>query len=281
MLRRTAVLAVTSLALSGCVTYEVVERRIYHEDGSYTRIYDPYEDGRRYEERRPDRYRGYDDPYDRWFYGYRGHGSAWALDPYFGYGGSSVRIVYGNGWYRPAGPLSWWSSPAWSSPWGWSPWDYGYGYGYAPSRPYHPRPATPRPTEPRPMPKPTVRGIGPQVSLPVMSGPSVGGEALRPSAREARWATPESNAAVPDARPVAKPQPVFVDAPPQEPPRFEPREPERVFERRVEPPRFEPREPERVFERPVEQPRFEPREEPRFEARPEPREAPEVEERAD
>ena len=95
------------------------------------------------------------------------------------------------------------------------------------------------------MPKPVARGVGPEVSLPIRVGPSVGGEALRPVVRE-RIA---------------------------EEPRFEPREPERVFERRVEEPRFEPREPERVFERRVEEPRFEPRAEPRFE----PRESPVVE----
>jgi hypothetical protein len=218
MLRRTAFLALMSLALSGCVTYEVVERRVYHADGSYTRTYDPYEDGRRYEYDSP-RYGGYDDPYDRWFYGYRGYGSAWALDPYFSGGGSRW------GW-----------SPSWYSGF------YGHGYGYTPSRPYHPRPQHPRPAEPRPMPKPTVRRIGPDVSLPVMRGPSIGGEALRPAPRAQRWEERDSPTAMPDAMPREKPRPVFIEAPPREAPRFERREPERVFERRVDEPRVEPRE---------------------------------------
>ena len=309
MLRRTAFLALSSLALSGCVTYEVVERRVYHEDGSYTRTYDPYDDGRRYEERRYEddrygrdgrvrryaydapRYGGYgydDDPYDRWFYGYRGYGSDWALDPYFGYRGSSVRIIYGHRSYRPTWYWSSWYSPSWSNRWSWSPswysgyrpwgggyyghgYGYGYGHGYTPSRPHVPRPQEPRPVEPRPMPKPVVRGVGPQVPMPVMSGPSIGGEALRPVAREQRWEEPGPQATMPEASPRAKPQPVFADASSPEPsmPRFEPREPERVFERRVEAPRFEPREEPR-FE-PREEPRFEPREEPRFEPRDEPR----------
>ena len=323
MLRRTAFLALSSLVLSGCVTYEVVERRVYREDGSYTRTYDPYDDGRRYEERSYDRYDdrydregrvrryeydaprygGYDDdPYDRWFYGYRGYGSAWALDPYFGYSGSSVRIVYGHRGYRPTWYWSSWYSPSWSNRWIWSPsWNsgyrpwgggyyghgYGYGYGrgrgYTPSRPHVPRPQEPRPVEARPMPKPAVRSVGPDVSLPVMTGPSIGGEALRPAAREQHWEQPDQPAAMPEAMPRAKPQPVFVDAPTQEtpmprferkpheePPRFdEPRFDERRFEPREEP-RFEPREEPR-FE-PREEPRFEPREEPRFEPREEPRE---------
>ncbi|MGL6291151.1 MAG: hypothetical protein ACRC2H_10720, partial [Silanimonas sp.] len=124
MLRRTVFLALSSLLLSGCVTYEVVERRVYHEDGSYTRSYDPYEDGRRYEDRRYDergydRYDGYDrgrrydyddprygsrydDPYDQWFYGWRGDGYRYGYgstyDPWFGYGGSAITIIYGSGW---------------------------------------------------------------------------------------------------------------------------------------------------------------------------------------
>ena len=170
MLRRAAFLALSSLALSGCVTYEVVERRVYHEDGSYTRIYAP-DDGRRYEERRyhddrlrndgrvrryeydAPRYVGYGDhaPYTRWFYGHRGHPSSW----------------------------------------------------YGPSRPHGP--GAPRP---RSMPKPGLRGVGPEVPQPVITGPSVGGEALRPLDRE-----------------------------PREEPRFEPREEPRempVVEERVE-----------------------------------------------
>jgi hypothetical protein len=307
MLRRTAFLALSSLVLSGCVTYEVVERRVYREDGSYTRVYDPYEDGRRYEERSYDRYddryddrygdrydrdrrvrryeydsprySGYDDdPYERWFYGYRGYGSAWDLDPYFGYSsGSSVRIVYGHRGYRPTWYWSSWYSPSWSNRWSWSPswssgyrpwgggyyghgYGYGYGYGYTPSRPHVPRPQEPRPMEPRPMPKPAVRSVGLDVSLPVMTGPSIGGEALRPVAREQRWEQPDQPAAMPEAMPRAKPQPGFVDAPPQETPmpRFD--EPRFVTPR--DEPRFEPRE----------EPRFEPREEPRFEPREEPRE---------
>ena len=288
MLRRTAFLALSSLVLSGCVTYEVVERRVYREDGSYTRTYDPYDDGRRYEERRYDRdgrvrryeydaprYGGYDDdPYDRWFYGYRGYGSAWALDPYFGYSRSPVRIVYGHRGYRPTWYWSSWYSPSWSNRWIWSPsWNSGYrpwgggyyghgwGHGHPPSRPHVPPPPDPRPAEPRPMPKPAVRSVGPDVSLPVMTGPSIGGEAVRPMAREPRWERLDQREAMPDAMPDAmpraKPRPVFVDTPPREEPRFEPREE----------PRFEPRE----------EPRFEPREEPRFEPREEPREEPAVE----
>jgi hypothetical protein len=323
MLRRTAFLALTSLALSGCVTYEVVERRVYREDGSYTRVYDPYDDGRRYEERGYDgyeryddrydregrvrryeydapRYGGYDDdPNDRWFYGSRGYGSAWDLDPYFGYSsGSSVRIVYRHRGYRPTWYWSSWYSPSWSNRWSWSPSWYsgyrpwgggyygpGYGYGYNPPRPHVPRPQQPRPVEPRPMPKPAVRSVGPEVSLPIMAGPSVGGEALRPVAREQRWEEPNPRDAMSDVTPRAKPQPVFVDTPPQEgtmprferkpreePPRFEePRFEEPRFVAPRDEPRFEPREPERVFERRVEEPRFEPREEPRFEPRDEPR----------
>ena len=317
MLRRTAFLALSSLVLSGCVTYEVVERRVYREDGSYTRSYDPYDDGRRYEERSDETYdrygearryeydsprygSRYDDPYDRWFYGYRGYGSAWALDPYFG-GSRGTTIVYGSRWHRPGWYVSSWYAPSWSSGWGWGPswyghsrpWGggyYGYGYGYTPSRPHNPRPHNPRPPEARPMPKPFVRSVGPDLSLPVMTGPSVGGEALRPTPRERRWEEPGPRAAMPEATPRAKPQPTFVEADPrvepvqrferrprvEEPryqePRFEAREPERVFERRVEAPREEPR-----FE-PREEPRFEPREEPRFEPREEPRENPAVEE---
>ena len=295
MLRRIAFLALSSLALSGCVTYEVVERRVYHSDGSYTRSYDPYDDGRRYEYDSP-RYGGYgDDPYDRWFYGYRGYGSVWALDPYFGYGSSSVRFVYGHRGHRPSWYWSSWYSPSWSSRWSWSPawysgyrpwgsgyYGHGHGYGYTPSRPDVPRPQQPRPAEPRPMPKPVVRGVGTGDPGPVMVGPSIGGETLRPVTRTRRFEEREPPAPMPVAVPRGKPRPVFVDdAPPREPPRFEQREPERVFERRVEPPRFEQREPERVFERRVEPPRFEPRDEPRFEPRETPREAPAVEERVD
>ena len=125
------------------------------------------------------------------------------------------------------------------------------------------------------MPKPQVQAVGPQVAMPVMSGPSMGGEALRPVARETRREDIQPRISMPEAAPRAKPQPMFNDPAPAEPtaPRFEPREPERVFERRVEMPRFEPREEPR-FE-PREEPRFEPREEPRFE----PREEPVVEER--
>jgi len=123
------------------------------------------------------------------------------------------------------------------------------------------------------MPKPTGRGVGPDVSLPVMTGPSIGGEALRPVAREQRWEQPEQPSVMPEATPRGKPRPGFIDTPPREEPRFEPREEPR-FEPREEP-RFEPREEPR-FE-PLEEPRFEPREEPRFE----PREEPPVEERVE
>jgi hypothetical protein len=305
MLRRTALFALSSLLLTGCVTYEVVERRVYHEDGSYSRVYDPYDDGRRYEydergrygDRRYeyDRYDGnrygsvYDDPYDRWFYGWRGDGYRYGYgstyDPWFGYGGSSITIIYGSGsrwgsgWHRP------WYGPSWySSSWhgGYSPWGYGYGHGYShgyrPSRPYRPHPQTPHPQEPRPMPKPAARSVGPDVAMPVIVGPNIRGEALRPAPRGRRWEEPATRVVqpMPEATPRAKPRPVFVDdasigGPIRDEPRFEPR-----FERRVEEPRFEqPR-----FERRVEEPRFEQPsyEEPRFEPRREDRADPVIRE---
>jgi hypothetical protein len=310
MLRRTALFALSSLLLSGCVTYEVVERRVYHADGSYTRIYDPHQDGRRYEDRRyDDRYGPYDgrhdryrdrryeydrydggwdnDPYDRWFYGWRGdgwrYGSGIAYDPWFGYGGSTVTIIYGNGWrgsrwgsswHRPSFGPSWygpsWYGSTWSSPWGWHrpwsgfgpSWGYGpgYGHGHVPSRP---RPPSPDPIQPRA--KPIARSVGPDVVLPVMSGPSIGGEPIRALPSQQRWEEPTTRVgtpapdALPDPLPREKPGAAWIE-PPREEPRFEEPRFEQRGEPRFEEPRFEQRSEPRF-----EQPRFEQRDEPRFE----------------
>lgn len=279
MLRRTATLALLALPLTGCVTYEVVERRLYHEDGSYTRIDGPYDEGRRYDGRRyayddPRSLGGrHDDPYERWFYGWRGHGSAWALDPYFGFG--SVR--YGSRWGR--GYRSPWYAyfPPWgySSPWGYdAAWGYPPSWGYyAPSRPYHPHrphphphphPHIPRPEEARPMPKPVVLGIGPSVDTPVMQGPRVGGEPLRPSLPPRQgWEepAPPEMLATPDVIARPKPLPVMVDEPR---PYGRMGDEERRFERQIEMPREMPDYQNR------DEPRFEPPEAERFEAPAEP-----------
>lgn len=134
MLRRTLILAALALPLAGCVTYEVVERRVYHEDGRVTRSYDPYDDGRRYE----DRYR---------------HG---------GDDGRSSRIIVIE---RPA--------PVVYGGWGWgAPAPRWHGGGWTDHRPRDPRyarhprrdahpaprpepgPGSPRPVAPGPSPMP-------------------------------------------------------------------------------------------------------------------------------
>ena len=191
--------------------------------------------------------------YKRQVYGHGWRGSRW---------GSWHRPWYGPSWY-----VSSWSNPwAWGRPWHGSHSPWGYGYGYAPSRPHYPRPQNPRPVE-RPMPKPAVRSIGPEVSLPVMAGPSIGGEPLRPVTRERRWEerVPQNREPEIEAIPREKPRMVIVERPPrfEEPrddmPRFaEPREKPRIEEPRFEQPRFEAPREEPRFEQPrFEQPRFE------------------------
>ena len=304
MLRRTLALA-TLAALSGCATYEVAERGSYYEvrDGSY---YAPARGGHGdyYTDPYPrDDVRYYsDDPYDRYFYGYRDYGQNRYWHPYYDRGGWFGSVTYGNGWGGPG-----WSRgrSGWSSGWGWSTGpSYGYsnwnrsGYGYSPwswgySDPYYyndPRYSRPitrypaQPSEPRPMPKPTSRVIGNGNTLPIYSGPSMGGESMRGGAfprtgEEGRVDSEPTMMEPREVRAMPKPQPRYeeprIEEPrieePQEAPRYEePRfERPRYEEPRYEEPRFEPREEPR-FE-PREEPRFEPREEPRFEPREEPR----------
>jgi hypothetical protein len=310
MLRRTLALA-TLATLSGCATYEVAERGSYYEvrDGSYYApargghgdyYTDPYprEDVRYYSA----------DPYDRYFYGYRDYGPSRYWHPYYDRGGWFGSVTYSNGWGGPG-----WSRSryGWSSGWGWStgpgygygswsrsgygysPWGWGYSdpyYNYYPhySRPINRYPS--QPSEPRPMPKPTSRVIGNGNTLPVYSGPSMGGEAIRGGAlpRTGDEGRVDNEPVMLDPREVRsmpKPQPRF-EEPRVEEPRFEePQEAPRYEEPRFERPRYEepqdaPRYEEPRFERPEprEEPRFEqPRyEEPRFE-RPEPREEPRFE----
>ena len=294
MLRRIALLIALALPLSGCVTYEVVERRVYHSDGSYTRIYDPQDDGRRYEydadgrRYEYDRYEGGygydDDPYELWFYGWRGPGTVLYVDPWYDRGHWFSHRPYSRSGWRSAWSWGWSSHGGWGSSWsghwgasrpwfgGYSPsWNHGYGYGYGytpqrPHRPHRPRPQQPQVDEPIARPKPSVRAPG-----GVVGSPRLDGAALRPGTpTRPRWDEPDHRQAQPQQEPIArpKPRPGLVDAPPRfatprEEPRFEPREAPR-FEPR-EAPRFEPREEPR-FE-PREAPRFEPREEPRFEPR--------------
>ncbi len=342
MLRRTALLAALALGLSGCVTYEVVEHRHYDA----VREVAPYGRGdayghvggdrgdRRYDGR--DRYvdgrAPYDlvviddDPYERWFYGWRGYGPAWSAYPWHEdrwYGSPYTRrdgwrtrwrITYGwySGWslgYGAGWGYSPWSYSPWSySPWGYSAWAYDpwryhgggyygggyYGGGYWNHRPRQPQPQQPRPQDPQPMPKPFVRAVGPDTTTPVIQGPMVGGEPLRPVTRPRGEGldTPVAIDAM-DARPMGKPWAVTGDTPPQgvepsteplprtkpdvmpreepiaEAPRFEPREEPRYEEPRYEEPRYEePRYEEPRYEEPrYEEPRYEePRyEEPRYE----------------
>ncbi len=312
MLRRTLALA-TLATLSGCATYEVAERGSYYEvrDGSY---YAPARGGHGdyYTDPYPrEEVRYYSaDPYDRYFYGYRDVGPSRYWHPYYDRGGWFGSITYSNGWGGPG----WSRRPfGWSSGWGWSvgpgysyyggsrsgygygnPWGWGYSDPYYDHYPRYSRPVNrypSQPSEPRPMPKPRPRVVGDGNTLPVFSGPSMGGEAIRGGAlpRTGDEGRVDNEPAVLDPREVRampKPQP-RIEEPRIEEPRFEQPEPryeEPRFEQpepRYEEPRFE--RPEPRFEQPeprYEEPRFEqpePRyEEPRFE-RPEPREEPRFE----
>lgn len=295
MLPRLLALAALSLPLAGCVTYEVVETRDgyaryddrYYVDDRYDRRYDDRYDSR-YESRRPYDDVRYVDPYDQWFYGYRGS------DPYFY--GSVIS-------YRPSvfGHAGWSSSWAWSRGWGYrdpwygvgyrDPW-YGWGYRspfygggyYVPHRPYRPREERPRVSEARPMPKPFVRDVGVPTTGPRIDGPAIGGESVwtspRPRMSEDGRQRDNRREDMPEQF-RSKPRVIVTDDAPRAMPserirrmpepmqRFEPRnEPqpavrfERPMDRRVERP--VDRRPEPRFERQPErraEPRFEPREE--------------------
>ena len=236
MLRRTALVAALALPLAGCVTYYEAGGGRYAE-----RAIDSY-----------DRHRGVrygttrdgvpvvivDDPYDRWFYGWRGHGPAWSAYPFHD-GRWYGSVHYGRGWSAARWAWSPWHVPVWGwggSGWGGSPW---YGHGGWHGGPVHRPP--PRPSEPRPMPKPVAIGGRPDTGGPVRSGPALRGEPLQPLPGPREWRDPEPAAevAIPVARPrFEEPPPRFEEPPPrfeEPPPRFE--EPPPRFEE--PPPRFE------------------------------------------
>ncbi|WP_334132164.1 hypothetical protein [Silanimonas lenta] len=202
-MRRAALLAALALPLAGCVTYEVVDHDTYYRrsDGAIVYRGEVY-----YPETRVL------DPYDAWFYGWRGpvvvldrwHDpwyDPW-FDPWFG---SRVSVSrWSSGWYWSVG-LGWWN-----------PWPYGYGWhGGGWSRPpgggHRPPPAA---AIERPMPKPVVLGSGPTVNLPPRDGPRADGEAVWPRAGGRRQPEPWPGAASPrwqEARPMPR-RPVEVPA---------------------------------------------------------------------
>ncbi|HAI58589.1 MAG TPA: hypothetical protein DCM32_01755, partial [Xanthomonadaceae bacterium] len=204
MLRRTALFALSSLLLTGCVTYEVVDRGAYFEAGGYS------------DTRYSRRVVIVDDPYDRWFYGWRGHGPVWVVDPFH----------HGH-WFGPMHHRRGWGGPSWVGH-GWhhgSGWHGGHGGVRQPP---------PRPVEPRPVPKPPGFGGRPDLGGPVRSGPAIGGEPLRSPPRLRDWRDPEPVDGRVEARPIARPRPVAVmpvrdeevifvprKPAPEPPPRFE------------------------------------------------------------
>lgn len=171
MLRRAALLSILALPLTGCVTYQIVDHSGFHR---------PIDHGFDYR---------FVDPYDRWFYGWRGPRSTWSTFPHHG------------------------------SRWGYSPWAPWYVVHLP--RPHHPRPPRPQLIDPRPMPKPVVRSVGPTTIGPALRGPAIRGEALWPTPRPRSLPERES-IDTPEARVFDRR--VEVHSPAPEKPRFEARE---------------------------------------------------------
>ena len=183
MLRRTALLAVLALPLSGCVTYQVVDRGGFYE----------LQDGLRHVP------------------GHRGHGEyfvhpgthgtlrvidRWAVSPWdagpWGYGPSSrwswsSHVGWGWGSPRWAGSLGW----GWHSPPHWGP---GWRRGWAgPGTVWVVPSPPPRPVGERPMPKPRPLLIDTPQAFPapvLRDGPRQGGEARFEEPRHFEEPTP-------------------------------------------------------------------------------------------
>ena len=207
-MRRAALLAALALPLAGCVTYEVVDRDTYYRRSDGAIVY-------RGEVYYPET-RGLD-PYDAWFYGWRGpvvvldrwHDpwyDPW-LDPWFGSRVSLSR--WSSGWYWSYG-LGWWNAWPYGHGWHGGGW-YGGGWSRPPGGGHRPPPAV---AVERPMPKPVVLGSGPAVNLPPRDGPRAEGEAVWPRAGGRQQPEPWHGAANPrgpEARPMPR-RPVEVPA---------------------------------------------------------------------
>ncbi len=225
VMKHTFVLIFISLIVSACASYDSsYQQRYVYRDGSY---YYPAGDGYGDYYTDDDPYRhSYYDP-DGWFWGsgyyssgYSGcrlysasrycspwrYRHSWYPDRYYRGSGISIGFDYGRGY---------WTSPYYNgfghyggyggyrSPYGYS-YPYRYGHGYRPQQGPSNRII--------PMPKPSVfvppgsSSNPPPITSPI-AGPRVEGEYRWPDARRYRQPLPQRYE---QARPMAKPQPVFI-----------------------------------------------------------------------